>query len=382
LNLTYEYRLFTRKAEARALEVLLEQSREVYNAALAQAKMAWATEQVHVGGLSQWSYFREWRKQPGILLNASSLQHTLRRLDKAYSAFFRRIQAGETPGHPRIKPQQRFNSIEYTYGDRCKLVYDETYDRINLYIQNVGEVKIKWHRFFWHDADAIIKHVVIKRKNRRWYVYLMVEVPDIEFVPNGKPPVGGDMGLLRLLSLSDESLLDNPRWMRQELAHLRVAQRQLSRRRKGGQRRKQAAYRVARIHEHVTNQRRDFWHQLTFWLVKTYGLIALEDLELKFMLVNHKLSLSAHDAGLGMFQRVLPYKAAKAGAEVALVNPAYTSQMCSSCGCVVKKDLSERVHRCPECHLVLDRDVNAARNILSLALQSAGTPPSGANVDR
>ncbi|MBZ0287354.1 MAG: transposase, partial [Anaerolineae bacterium] len=116
MNLTYAYRPFTRRKEERALDMLLEQAREVYNAALAQSKSAWEAEKVHEGGLSQWPYFREWRQQPGILLNASSLQHVLRRLDKAYSAFFRRLKIGETPGHPRFKPAQRFNSIEYTYG--------------------------------------------------------------------------------------------------------------------------------------------------------------------------------------------------------------------------------------------------------------------------
>jgi len=230
--------------------------------------------------------------------------------------------------------------------------------------------------------NAVIKHVLIKRKNRQWFVYLMLQLPDRVFAPNGLPAVGGDMGLLRLLTFSDETLIDNPRWLRHTLSELRRAQRRLSRRKKGSQRRRKAAFQVARLHEHVSKQRKDFWHKLTFGLVNAYGLIALEDLELKFMLLNHKLSLSAHDAGLGIFQSLLRYKAVKAGCAIELVDPAYTSQVCSGCGCVVEKALSERVHRCPnpKCLLVLDRDVNAARNILSLALKSAGTPPSGAKV--
>ena len=150
MNLTYEYRLFPRKSEAQALDKLLEQGREVYNWALAQCKTSYETSGKRATGLGQGTYFRQWRKQPGILLNASSLQQLWRRLDKSYSAFFRRIKAGETPGQPR------FNSMEYTYGD---------------------------------------------------------------------------MGLLRLLTLSDDTLIDNPRWLRQTLSELRTAQRRLRRHR-------------------------------------------------------------------------------------------------------------------------------------------------------
>jgi putative transposase len=137
---------------------------------------------------------------------------------------------------------------------------------------------------------------------------------------------------------------------------------------------------VARLHERIANQRRDFWHKLTRDLTATYSLIALEDLTLTFMTANHHLALSAHDAGLGEFQYLLQYKAESAGTEVVTVNPAFTSQVCSGCGALVEKDLSIRTHACPHCGLELDRDVNAARNVLTLAFESARTGRSGANV--
>ena len=133
---------------------------------------------------------------------------------------------------------------------------------------------------------------------------------------------------------------------------------------------------------HFRDQRRDFWHKLTRDLTDTYSVIALEDLTLKFMTANRRLALSAHDASLGEFQQLLQYKAESAGTEVVTVNPAYTSQVCSGCGAVVEKALSVRDHRCPHCGLTLDRDVNAARNVLSLAVESARTGRSGANVAR
>jgi putative transposase len=381
VNLTYEYRLNPRPTEIPKLELLLEQSREVYNAALQQCKNGYEASQQHETALSQWSYFREWRKQPGIILNASSVQQTLLRVDTSYAAFFRRIKAGETAGHPRFKPVSRFNSLRYTYGDGCKFTPGKG-RRAVCYIQNVGQIKVRFHRPL--PQGAKIKSLLLKRKVGKWYIYLILELPD-PVLPdfNTLPAIGGDMGLLRLLTLSDGTQIDNPHWLRAALDDLRVAQRRLSRRKKGGKRRQKATFQVARQHEHVANQRRDFWHKLTYWLVHTYGQIALEKLSLGFMTRNRHLSLSAHDAGLGAFQELLEYKAAKAGTQVALVNPAYTSQRCSGCGWLVEKELSERVHSCPnpECLLVLDRDENAARNILSLAFKSAWTRPSDANVD-
>jgi len=378
---TYEYRLYPRRAEQKALNLLLEQHREVYNRALEQGKNAYEATGKGQTAISQWPYFRDWRNAfSDLLINASSLQHTLRRLDKAFGAFFRRVKAGETPGYPRFKGKDRLKSIEYTYGDGCKLEYDEAFDRFALTVQNVGSIKVKLHRFL--PDKSKIKHVVIQRKATGWYAYLMLEMPDIEVEPNGLPCVGGDMGLLRLLSLSDGTLIDNPRWLRGALAELRRSQRRLSRAVKGSNCRKDKRLLVAKLHEHVANIRKDFWHKLTHWLANTYSLIALENLNLNFMLRNSHLSLSAHDAGLGAFQTLLCYKAVEAGSHVTFVHAAYTSQACSGCGALVEKDLSVRVHSCPNpaCLLELDRDVNAAINILQIALQSAWIGPSVANV--
>ena len=181
--------------------------------------------------------------------------------------------------------------------------------------------------------------------------------------PNGLPEVGCEMGLMRLLTLSDGTEIDNPRWFRTGRTDLRKAQRRLSRRVKGSQRRRKARHIVAMRHEHIANQRRDFWHKLTGWLVHNFGLIVLEQLNLAFMTRNSHLSLSAHGAGLGAFQILLAYKAVDAGSQVAFVNSTYTSQVCSGGGEIVEKALSVRIHKCPTCFLEIDRDLNAARNI-------------------
>src|SRR5512133_1400071 len=131
MNRTYEYRLYPRKRERETLETLLEQHREVYNRALEQSKNAYEATGKGQRAISQWDYFRDWRNAfPDLTLNASSLQHTLRRLDKALAAFFRRVKAGERPGYPRYKGKDRVKSIEYTYGDGCRLDDDAAYDRM------------------------------------------------------------------------------------------------------------------------------------------------------------------------------------------------------------------------------------------------------------
>jgi len=375
---TYRYRLYPTKAQARTLDFLLWQGRTLYNAALEQRIAVYQATGQGVRYPQQWAHFRDLRNaRPDTLglLNATSVQQLLRRLDKAFVAFFRRLKAGEAPGFPRFKGRDRFHSLEYRHGDGCKLRLGE---RVMLYVQNVGEVKVKFHRPL--PDDVAIKHVVIKRRANRWTACLMLALPAPILPVHPGPAVGIDMGLSHLLALSDGTLVENPRWLHQGLAQLRVAQRRLARRQKGSARRRKAAAQVARLHERVANQRRDFWHKLTRQLAGTYSLIALEDLTLAFMTANPHLALSAHDAGLAEFQHLLAYKAEEAGAQVVTVNPATTSQACSACGAVVPKALSVRVHVCPDCGLTLDRDVNAARNILMLAVNAARTGPPERNV--
>ena len=372
---TYKYRLYPTNAQFAALNDLLDVGRQFYNYALQYRRERWDESRHRVTYHEQAAMWRDWRNEapddnPLRLLNMTAGQQLLRRLDKAFAAFFRRMKAGEEPGFPRFKGKNRFHSLEYRHGDGCKLFTDER-GRTMFYVQKVGDLKVKYHRPLPHGCQ--IKHVVIEREFRKWYICLQLELSGA-FVPQ-RPvsnPVGVDAGLLRLLSLSNGETLDNPRWLRQLLDQLRVEQRTLARRQQGSNRRRKAAYQVARLHEKVANQRSAFWHQQTRKLVETYDLIAIEDLALQFMTQNRHLALSAHDAALGQFRQLLAYKAVEAGTQVVAVNPKGTSQVCSGCGMVVPKELKVRTHDCPHCGLSLDRDLNAARNILNLALERLG----------
>ena len=372
---TYKYRLYPNKHQGQTLDHLLETHRTVYNDALHERREAWMRCGISVSYGTQAAQIKDVRAfDPDVALcNYSSLQHTMRRLDKAFRAFFRRVKAGQKAGYPRFRGKSRFDSFEYTYGDGCKL--RESDGRIRLYVQNVGELRIKYHRPI--PDDAKIKHLVIKRRLDKWYACFQMEMPEPESAPHGGPAVGVDVGLLHLLALSDGTFVENPRWLRESQRALRVAQRRLARRKKGSQRRRRAARQVANLHDKIANQRCDFWHKTTRELVNAYSLIAIEDLPLGFMTHNHHLALSAHDASLGMFRQMIEYKAEEAGTRIVAVNPNGTSQVCSKCGSVVRKALSVRLHLCPECGIVIDRDVNAAMNVL----QRARTEPLGHKVD-
>ena len=368
---TYKYLLRPNKEQILALDFLLWQSRSIYNAALEQRITSYQVMGKGIGYSAQWAYFRDLRRgNPETFgkLNASSLQQLLRRLDKAFQAFFRRLKAGETPGFPRFKGRNRFKSIEYTYGDGCKLRQGEN-GRIHFYIQNVGEVRMCFHRPIPQNSE--ITHAVIKQINTRWYVCLMVKLPEQIALHQAKDKqVGIDLGLKNLIALSNGTLINNPRWLEDNLLKLRCLQRHASRQTKNSHRQKQTFSRIASLHEQIANQRNDYLHKIANHLVREFDLVAIEDLSLSFMNHNRHLSRSSHDAGLGELRQFLEYKAEEAGVQVVAVNPRNTSQICSKCGRIVSKELSVRVHACPECGLILDRDVNAARNILVLALQS------------
>lgn len=349
------------------------QARNLYNNALEQRIAVYKTTGKGISYLDQWSHFRDIRNNTPDsfgMLNATSLQQMLRRLDKAFSAFFSRLKAGETPGFPRFKGHHRFKSVEYRYGDGCKLRPKEN-GQTRFYIQNVGEIKVIYHRPI--PDSALIRDIVIKRINDKWYVCLMLNLPEPKFapIPTGSD-VGIDMGLKSLLATSEGYLFYNPHWLKESLSKLRIAQRRVSRRKKGSKRWYKAVKQVDRLYEKITNQRGDYWHKVTRTLTEAHSLIAIEDLNLKFMNRNKHLSLISYDAGLGIFTQLLAYKVEETGCQLVVVNPAYTSQRCSECGEIVEKDLSVRIHDCPDCGLKIDRDVNAARNILEKAFNPLG----------
>jgi putative transposase len=356
---TLRYRLYPTRGQAAALTAQLREGCRLYNGALQERRDAWRMQRVSLNYYDQANQLRAIRVAGHLdLANFSACQDVLRRVDKTFAAFFRRVKAGQTPGYPRFKSHRRYDSLTFpSYGDGCRLL-----DSGRLRLQAVGAIKVKLHR----PLLGTVKTVTVKREAGRWYVAFSVECP-AEPLPASTEAVGLDVGLTSFAVLSDGTVIDNPRYARQGQARLRIAQRQVARRRKGGTGRRRAVQLLQRAHAHVANQRNDCQHKTARVLVNRYGLIAVEDLNVKG-LAGSRLAKSVHDAGWGQFLQRIDDKAASAGRQFVRVNPHGTTQRCSGCQTVVPKTLADRWHACSACGLSLSRDENAAREILRLGL--------------
>jgi len=356
----YKYRLYPTKKQSKSLIFQLDGHRFLYNQALAERKQVYEQTGKGIGYTKQATeLLPRMRKENDnlTLCNYSSLQQTLRRLDKSFKAFFSRVKAGEKAGYPRFKSADRFNTISYaSLGDGCQIKEN------HLYLQNVGYIKVKWHR----PIVGNIKTLSVTRRNNRWYVSFIVETTPV-ILPKTNKEIGIDVGLNAFISTSDGIRISSPKYLRQSERKLIKAQKQLSRKKKGSNRRRKARILIAKHHEHIANQRLDFFHKVTHFLVKNYDGFAVEDLNIKNMVKNRHFAKSIYDAGWGMFLKILKDKAESAGRWYQEISPNGTSQVCSSCGKVVKKSLVVRIHKCPYCGLSLDRDINAALNILQKA---------------
>lgn len=229
-------------------------------------------------------------------------------------------------------------------------------------------------------ASATVRMVTVRRVLKRWYASFVLALTTPVPTPRRMPAVGLDLGVRHFVALSTGEVIPGPRASRATSRRCRMVQRRVSRRLKGSRRRAKAGFLLARLHERVRNLRRDHAHKLSRRLVSNFSLIAVEDLNIGG-LARGPLSKDVNDQGWAEFLRQLGYKAEDAGIRVVNVPPGGTSQACSNCGVDVPKQLSERTHDCHRCGLLLDRDVNAARNILRLGLsRQATTWPTGACV--
>jgi len=341
----FSYRLYPTNAQARAMQRQLDVARELYNACLEERREAWkhAVSRTYYDQATQLKDLR--LLCPDVAsVNFSMLQAVCRRAQRSYEAFYRRCQAGEKSGSPRFKGRDRFDSITFPrYGDGCKLT-------ARLYLQGVGDIKIKLHR----PTDGAIKTVTLKREGHQWFALLVCDAPTHP-LPATHQSVGLDLGLTHFVTLDTGETIANPRHLRKAQAKLRRAQRSLSRKTRGGSNRHQARVRLAAQHRTVRNTRRDFHHKETRTLADRFDVICHEDLAITNMVKNHCLAQSINDAGWKQFLQLLHAKAVDAGRVCVAVNPAGTSQTCL-CGARVEKTLKDRWHACSSRGLSLPRD--------------------------
>lgn len=367
---TYKYRLHPTAKQKKALRLSLDACRWVYNKTLETRKQAWEERKESLSRYDTSNLLTEWKKENPTLSNAYSqcLQDVTMRVDLAFRAFFKRVKAGETPGYPRFRGFDRYDSFTFPQSG-FNLLEDK------LKISKIGAVKIVKHR----DIEGIIKTLTIRRTNDKWYACFSCEI-NPEPLPVTDKVVGIDVGLASFATFSTGEKIDNPRFFKTDEKKLAKAQRRLSKADKGTPDRKKQRKKVSRIHEKITNKRTDFAHKLSREIVNKYQVIALEKLNVKDMMSNqtkvfgHKLNKNISDVAWNQFMQFTIYKAECAGRQVIFVNPRNTSKMCSRCGQLVEKTLADRVHSC-SCGLVLDRDENAAINILSAGLSTLGLAP-------
>jgi putative transposase len=363
----FKYRIYLTNGQRRILEQQLEECRWVYNQTLATRRDAYE-QGVSLSWYETKAMLPSWKEmRPSLkLVHSQVLQNITQRVDLAFQAFFRRVKGGaEDPGYPRFKGFGRYDSITYPqYGNGVRLEGDR------LILSKVGAVHVVLHR----PVEGTIKTVTLRRsRTGKWYVSFSVEV-EPERLPPRLEVVGVDVGLMSFATLSNGEQIDNPRFYRRDEADLKRAQK-LKDAAKNAQKWDENRHRkkaLAHIHERIANRRSDFAHKRSRELVNRYQVIVFEDLAPQQMGANKGRGMrkSIMDVAWSQFVSLTVGKAEEAGRSVILVNPRNTSKMCSSCGELVEKDLSERTHTCPYCGLVMDRDRNAALNILQRGLQT------------
>lgn len=386
--LTYRYRLLPTPSQHRALMRVLESQRLFYNAALEERIEAWKRKDKLTGkGISR-NYFDQAKaltecraSMPDMAAVPLSIQRgTLRRLHKAFEAFYARARNGKTPGFPRFKGKGWWRSFEF-----CEFK-GVTFDGKRLRSKAFpGGMRVHLHRPL---PDTKILSARFKREVKGWYISLTVNVEVPQPRQSSSRHIGLDVGIVELAVGSDDLRIPNPRTAKRAEKELRRRQRALTRCKRGSGNRRKARLQVSRVHAKIANTRATYLHQQSSTLIANYDLIAVEKLTIANLTRSARgpveepgtnvaqktgLNRAIHDAGWGKFVQFLDYKAVRAGVEIIKVDPRYTSQTCPECGHVAAENRPTRAQfHCQECGHDAHADLVGARNILARAGRGPG----------
>lgn len=386
MRCSYKFLLRPTSRQVAAIEACLEDHRQLYNAALEERREAWR-KGVSVGFYSQAAQLKEIRAADPdgqCLWSATSQGRTVRRLDRAFQAFFRRVKSGEKPGYPRFRGRGRWDSIEFDNGDGAKWDSVPHPSVTRVYFKGIGHIRVHQYR----PVKGRVKAITVKREGSRWHAILSCDDVPAAPLPATGEAVGIDLGVASFLTTSTGEHVPNSRHLAASTDRLAAAQRDLARKKRGSRRRKKSVARVTGLHAKVCRQRLDFAHKTALALVRENDVIVHEELKIASMTRRPKprpaedgsfapngaaakagLNKSILDAGWGNFLRILHAKAESAGREVIAVNPRHTSQRCSQCGHVAPGNrVSQAEFRCLACGHQAHADVNAAVNILGVGL--------------
>ncbi len=370
MHQAFKYRLYPFPSQERELLRQFEELRFLWNHALEQRIDAWRKTKKSRSYVDQCRDLARWRgyDKEGIgRVYGHVAQETLARLDDAFKHFFLRVKEGGRPGFPRFK--REITSLTYPDSNGSGAVVSGRNGTWRLHLSMVGDLPIEVHR-----APPVgrNKTCTVEREGDRWFAVLTYEVADPAPTPTPPPasPVGVDLGLSHIATLSDGLVIEPPKLLRRAESQLRRAQRVVSRRKRGSHRREKARTRLARCHAKVRDQRRDFAHKVTTGWARAHDLIAFEDMDIRSH-VGGGFPKATADAGWGMLRQMSQYKEARRSGRYVEVPTKGTTQTCSKCGRLADPPLTlqERTYECP-CGLRLDRDLNAARNVLARALRA------------
>jgi len=353
---SYKFRLYPgRDTEVRLIQTL-ESCRWLFNHFLERRSEGWDKSriQAEIPRLVEEHPFLE-------EIHSKTRQYVLWQQNANLKALGSLKAKGRKTGRMRFRGRGRFKTFVYNQSG-----FEVRGDKLHL--SKIGDIPMRQHR----EMEGDVKQVTIKRTpTNKWYAVFSAECAQPR--PSDRTgAVGIDVGITRFATDSDGNEVEHPHSLRKRLDKLRKEQRKLSKKRKGSRNRGRQRLKVARIHEKVENSRNDFLHKLSRQYVDSYGLIAVENLDVKGLAEMQYNSLNTLDSSWSTFMQMLDYKAESAGVLLVKVDPKNTTQNCSVCGSYVYKPLWERAHNCPQCGAVMDRDYNASRNILHKALDEIG----------
>ena len=358
----YKYRIYPNEEQINYLQKTFGCTRFIYNQMLADRIKSYEENKdldikiTKYPTPAQYKKEYEWLKEVDSLALANAQMN----LDKAYKNFFR----DKSVGFPKFKSKKN-NHKSYTTNNQNGTVYIEN-DRIKI-PKLKSMINIKQHREF----VGLIKSCTISQNpSGKYFISILVDTENYQ-LPKLDTKVGIDLGIKEFAITSDGEMFSNPKWLNKSEKRLRKLQKDLSRKQKGSNNRRKDRLKVAKLHEKISNQRKDYLHKISYYIISENQVIVIEDLKVSNMIKNHKLAKSIADVSWSEFRRQLEYKAKWYGRELIIAPSNYaSSQLCSNCGnkSSQTKDLSCRTYVCDICGMEMDRDINASKNLLKLAM--------------
>ncbi len=369
MKTAFRFRLYPNRKQEKKLRRMIEAGRRLWNEALAHRKQRWEEKRLSTSYNQQcWILTAERQVDPLLgELYSQAGQEILKRLDKAFKAFFERRAR-----YPRFKKLSESGSFAYPQAYNGSVKPNPV--RKRLFLSKVGNVKVVFHRELPSRREKLKTCTIVREPNGEWHASLVYE--DDEEAPQlpkkFASPVGVDLGLKSLIATTDGVKIPHPQFLRKAEGLLKRLQRSFSRTRIGSGNRERARRLLAVRSSKVARQREDFDHKLSAELVRKHDLIVFEDLRVRNMVRDHALAKSIADAGWGQVRGFSEYKAERAGKLVVKVFPAYSTQECCFCGALNQVPLSVRSFDCRGCNRTLDRDFNAAWIVLKRGLAQVG----------